>query len=153
MEVKTCCSEDIHDIYNYCEPYYAEVSAGCSMVPCKETAYNTFASTLHYDDYVVFAAMDGDKVCGVAIIVRGRSFFEGYEGDIDFFYIREEDRGSGSSRALVEACAEYADEHLTILYGGCATFLGKQNNTLYVNLYKKFGFKELGSIVCYTGEK
>lgn len=142
-------------LYEYCEPYYAEVSGGTDLVPCPETAISTFASALHYvDDYAVFAVVDDDGgLHGVSIIVKGRSFFKGVEADVDFMYLRPQDRGTKSGRMLVEAMRKwYHENDITILYGGCATFLGGINNAKYVNLYRKFGFKELGSIVCYTGE-
>lgn len=147
--------EYVHKVYEYCEPYYAEIAGAAGAVPCPETAMETFSSALHYeDDYAVFVVLDDGKIRGMCIVIKGRSFFKGHEADIDFMYLRPDDRGTGASRMLVEACRDWADENnITILYGGCATFLGMQNNQKYVNLYKKFGFKELGSIVCYVGDK
>lgn len=143
-------------LYNYCEPYYAEIANNTHLIPCPETAINTFSTALYYnDDYTVFGVLDDqNNLHGVSIIVKGCSFFKGVEADVDFMYVRPDDRGSGSSRLLVERMRQwYFDNNITILYGGCATFLGGTNNKKYVNLYKKFGFKELGSIVCYTGDK
>lgn len=148
-------SEWVGRLYAYCEPYYAEIADGSDLVPCPETAMSTFAGALHYeDDYAVFGVVDNNGgLHGVSIIVKGRSFFKGAEADVDFMYVSPEDRGTASGRLLVEAMRKwYHDNDITILYGGCATFLGGINNAKYVNLYKKFGFKELGSIVCYTGE-
>jgi GNAT superfamily N-acetyltransferase len=145
-------------IYYYCLPYLKEGISKNGVATfaefCHETTWNTFYNALSLSDYHTFAAFDGDEIKGVCIVAIGNSFFKGYEGDIDFFYIHPDHRGSGSSRELVKACKDLHNRlNLNVLYAGCASYIGDKNNKMYTNLYTKQGFVLTGNILHYTGDK
>lgn len=142
----------LYAIYEYCAPYYEEGASHLGLTPSKDAATDTFWSALVSDEADILVCMNDYGIAGVLALVTKRTFFKGREADIEFFYVRPEHRGSGSSRKLVEAVLDYGHERgIDVIYGGVQNGMGKRNNGLYLNLFKKYGFVELGSMICKKG--
>lgn len=99
--------------------------------------------------------------CGVGFIIRsegktaafgcvgfGQQFCDETEADIDMFFVLPEFRKTGIARVLADLLDRTAAQAGTkFRFTTCASGLGGSNNSLYANLWKKFGFRSLGTIM------
>jgi GNAT superfamily N-acetyltransferase len=89
-----------------------------------------------------------DRVTAILMMYKNYSFYDTPEADIDFFYVSPQSRGNGTARLLVESAINIArDWKVDVLYCGCHSYMadGGKNNALFVNLFKRYGFKETGT--------
>lgn len=144
-------------IFRLTRPYFAESMYCKHFTLCEATAIKTFSLALHCDEIVTYVAEDEAGLVGVAIIVFNDSFFEGFEGDIDFFYVSPKVRGTDTARMLVEACVKHADsmDGLNVLHCGCHSGIDDEgkNDALFTNLFRKYGFKVTGTNLHYIKGK
>lgn len=95
---------------------------------------------------VCFVGKSGDEIVAVVSMYYLRSFYKEPEADIEMFYIRPDFRGTGLSRDLVNCIVQNADANgCKVIYTGCASGINRKNDSLYANLFKKFGFSVLGT--------
>jgi len=95
-----------------------------------------------------FLAMDGERIIGFAQMTLMKTFYEEAEADVEMFYVMPEYRGMGISRMLVDNIVKNAEaNNCAIIYTGCLSGIDEKNNALYTNLWSKFGFKELGTVM------
>jgi ribosomal protein S18 acetylase RimI-like enzyme len=118
-------------------------------------------SNLDYDETNCKAMIAGWITDGVGIIMRSqgkivafasmgfmRTFYKQVEADVDMFFILPEYRGTGIARALSTTISNVAKEgNAEVVYTSCLSELGGKNNQLYINLWKKLGFRELGTVM------
>lgn len=88
------------------------------------------------------------KIVAFAAIWIGHTFYKDKELDIEMFYIHPSVRGTHIARALASAICDLAKENnCSLIYTAGLSGGSKQNEKLYQNLWKKFGFNELGTIM------
>lgn len=145
--------EDIVALYELSYPYHSESMYGALFGVDRDTAIDTFTTAVRHPEIKTFVTEQDGKLTGIACVVQSSSFFNGYEGDVDFFYITPESRANGTARMLVEACVDYADHNpkLNALHCGCHSNMndGGKNDALYTNLFKKYGFEVTGTNLFY----
>lgn len=140
--------EDLDAIYELCLPYCQESQYGALFGVCEKTSKDTFGMSLNHPEMHAFVTEHDGKLTGIAIIVQSTSFFRGFEADIEFFYVAPDARANGTSRLLLDACYDWAEEQpdLNALHCGCHSMMDDdgKNEKLYTNLFKKYGFEVTG---------
>ena len=77
-----------------------------------------------------------------------RTFYKQIEADVDMFFVLPEYRGTGIARVLSKVLSDFANEaQAAVVYTSCLSELGGKNNQMYVNLWKKLGFRVLGTVM------
>ena len=97
---------------------------------------------------ICLIAKDEGKVVALACASLMRTFYKEVECDVNMFFIAPSHRGNGLSRELVETIVTQAElNNAKIIYSSCFSGMGENNNNLYINLWKKFGFQVLGTVM------
>lgn len=97
------------------------------------------------DEIVILARVEG-KLVGIMSMYFIKTFYKQPECDIIMFYVHPDYRGTGISRALVNAIVMLSDKNnAAVIYTTSASGMDESNDKLYTNLFKKFGFKVLGT--------
>lgn len=147
--------DDLSDIVGLVYPrYFDESIYGKHMTASPEGIINYFTQNLQDESYYCLLGFDADnKAVSYASITFGKTFYEQVEGDVDFFYVSPEFRGSGISQAMVEKLLEISNSaNAAIVYA--ASWSGvddEKNNSLWQNLFKKFDFKMIGTTMAKIG--
>lgn len=144
------------ELLSLCLPYLKESIYSDKLEYCPTTSLATFAIACTHESYDCLVVRYNSQIAGVVITCYNTSFFKGFEGNIDFFYVSPEYRGTGVARELVKYAVEQAKNRgATLLYCGCHSGFddGGRNNQLYVNLFKKHGFMVNGTnLQLFLGE-
>ena len=137
--------DDAQDIQNLLYPSYFEETAYKGMT---YNADNTRNQVLSWLEDLCFIARAEGKVVGVAVTRLLRTFYDEIEADVDMFVVHKDYRGTGVARDLVNAVVANAEaNNAKVIYTSCLSGLGETNDKLYQNLYKKFGFEPLGTVM------
>lgn len=97
--------------------------------------------------YTMVAEAEGEIV-GFTSLLVGNTFYDEVEADVEFFCVRSDFRGSAVARALAGSVLEAAEElGATVFYAACASGIDEHNDALWKNLWSKFGFKKLGTVM------
>jgi len=137
--------DDIKGIYNLLYPGYFEESI------YKDLTFDPQATIEFIHEYIrnycFIAKNDKGEVVGVVAFGIEKTYYKEKECDVVMFYIRPDYRKTGLSRRLVEAIVKTAEilGDVGVIYTSCGSGLEGDNDKLYANLYKKYGFKELGT--------
>lgn len=87
-------------------------------------------------------------IAGFAVMCLSRSFYKEIEADVEMFYILPQYRGTGASRALIDGLMKTGEaNNVAVMYASCLSGISEKNEKLYINLWKKFGFKKLGTVM------
>lgn len=135
-------------IFEAMKPYYHESRYSKNLTLDPTTAIATFDYAFNHDMIDAFVAEADGEVAGIIITVYNPSFFVGYEGDIDFFAVLKEYRGTAIGRELVKMAVAAAElRGANVLYCGCHSGFddGGKNVKTYENLFGKVGFEVNGS--------
>lgn len=130
--------------------YYVEAGVRRVQTLCEERFAATIRLALSHEDYGVFGAYDEDRLVGVVIGLVTWSFFKENEADIDLFYVDPAYRGTWVGRHLVDAVIKFCESrNCALIYTACAGMFDDsgKNDRLYVNLFRRFGFEETGTMV------
>lgn len=96
--------------------------------------------------YCFYATCNGEVV-GVLSFFIHQTYYKQNECEVIMFYVKPEHRGTGLSRTMVKLidklCKESGKVH--VIYVSSASGKGGNNDALFTNLFKKFGFKVLGT--------
>lgn len=99
--------------------------------------------------YPVLFEKDGE-ICGFFNLIVINTYYVEKEADIDMFYVRKPYRGSGVSRIMVEAARDLAKEkQASIIYALHGSKVSDNNDSLWCNLFKRYGFDKLGSCMIW----
>ena len=102
----------------------------------------------YFDGGVVLIAEDGEKAIGFCVLSAGRTFYDDIEADVEMFFVLPEYRGSGVSREMIKNVVAAADMNgAAVIYSSCLSGIGEKNDSLWKNLWGKYGFKQLGTIM------
>jgi len=140
---------DVRRIYEFSKEYLLESLQGKKFELDENTALETFNIAVQVPDmYETYIAESDKGLLGVMILLFSSSFFKGEECDVEFFYVAQNARGTGVSRALVEKCVEIKkDRGLNIIYAGCHSSFDDsgKNDKMFKNLFMKYGFEVTGT--------
>ena len=136
--------KDVKGIMNLMYPHYFNESGYKHLDYDEDGLLNMILGWLT-EGYGLVAEQDGKTVAFVAFAFM-KTFYKQVECDVDMFFVHPDYRGQKISRALVESVVNVANMNdAKVIYSSCLSGIGDKNNKLYVNLWKKFGFKELGT--------
>lgn len=136
---------DIAAIQGLLYPHYFSESVYKNMTYSADNTRRIIESWLPNCAIIV---KDGDKAVGFASMVLQHSFFEEPEADVEMFFILPEYRGTGVARALCKFMIETAEANgAKLIFSSCLSGIDGKNNSLYINLWRKFGFEILGTVL------
>lgn len=145
MKVRIAEMRDVLTIQDLIYPDYFKDSI------YKNLKYDRAATTGFITEWVnnyCFVAENNDgKIIGVTAFYFVNTYYKEKECDILMFYVEPDYRGTGISRALVDAVVKTCKLRGDVgaIYTSSGSGIKGKNNNLYSNLFKKFGFKELGT--------
>lgn len=143
FELSYATPQDINAIEGLLYPHYFNESHYSNMTYDSAQTKETIASWL--TETCILARVNG-RVVGILSMYFMRSYYKELEGDVIIFYVLPEYRGTGVARGLVAALDAISKEKgAAIVYTSSGSGIGETNNKLYANLFKKFGFEELGT--------
>lgn len=101
------------------------------------------------DKFTLLAVDYTGKVIGLAVLLAGRTYYEEVEADIEFLCVAEECRGTDVARMLVSSIIDVAENTFgaKVFYASCCSGISEKNDALWVNLWSKFNFKKLGTVM------
>lgn len=134
---------DIDDVLDLLYPAYFEESTYADLEYDPQMAKETVISWLQ--GAFVLARVDGE-LAGVASMYFTRTFYKQIEGDVVMFYVHPDYRGTGIGRSLAGAIDAISQKNnAAVVYTTSGSGMKNKNNSTYINLFKKFGFKPLGT--------
>lgn len=134
--------EDTAAIYRLLLPYAKESMQSKGKKISKSNSLNVIDLPWHFK----LLAIDGKKIVGVAMCSLMYTWWKRPEGGIDFFYLRPEYRGTKVAREMVKLCIEMLSVHKCgTIWTNVLSGINAKNDNMYSNLFKKFGFKDLGN--------
>lgn len=135
--------DDVQDIIDLLYPSYFEESGYSKLTYDPDMTRQTVIRWI--PETVILARVEG-KLVGVLSMYLARTYYKEIEGDIVIFYVHPDYRGTGVARGLVNAMDSLTKKNnVSIIYTSSGSGMKGNNNNLYANLFKKFGFEELGS--------
>ena len=143
FDISFATYNDVEDILNLLYPSYFEESAYSKL------EYDPVATRLTVqnwlDEVVVLVRVDG-KLAGIMSMYFIKTFYKQSECEVVMFYVHPDYRGTGIGRSLVNAIVMLSDKNeAAVIYTTSGSGMNGNNNNLYVNLFKKFGFENLGT--------
>lgn len=138
--------DDVNEIEGLLYPHYFYES-GYRHLDYDPDATRTMIASWITDGVGIIVRSRG-KIVGFASMRFMRTFYKQVEADVDMFFVLPEYRGTGIARALSTTISDIAEKgNAAIVYTSCLSELGDKNNTMYENLWKKLGFRKLGSVM------
>lgn len=146
FEIRRATVNDIDSIQNLLYPDYFKETV------FKGLTYNAANTRLMIEGYVsqkfVLVAETKGEIVGFAVLLVGNTYYNEIEADVEFFCIRSDYRGSALARALAGDILFAAETFgATVFYAACASGIDEHNDALWKNLWSKFGFKKLGTVM------
>lgn len=138
--------DDVNEIEGLLHPHYFNES-GYSHLEYDAQATKKIIAAWVTEGVGVIVRSKG-KIVGFASMGFMRTFYKQIEADVDMFFVLPEYRGTGIARALSTTISDIAEKgNAAIVYTSCLSELGDKNNSMYENLWKKQGFRKLGSVM------
>lgn len=126
-------------------PTYFDESAYSILDYDSDATLKTILSWI--SEYCFIGKGENGEVVGVIAFYFVNTFYKQKECDVIMFYVHPDYRGSGLSRDFTKildgVCKELGN--VGVAYTTSGSGMEGNNNALYTNLFKKIGFKPLGS--------
>jgi ribosomal protein S18 acetylase RimI-like enzyme len=127
-------------------PAYFDESGYSKLTYDEVNSRITLSSWL--SDNCCIKVTSNDKIVAFASMGFMRSFYKEIEADVTMFYITKDYRGSGISRAMCDKLVKIAEEYgAQVMYSSCFSGMDEKNNNIFINLWKKYGFRVLGTVL------
>lgn len=137
---------EVDEIVALLYPSYFEESGFNGLTYSPENTKAVIASWVQ--NGIVFLIRSQGRAAAMASMEMMRSFYEEIEADITMFYVHADYRATGISRALADTLCRTAEMNgAKVVYSSCLSGMGDKNVNLYTNLWKKFGFRVLGTVM------
>lgn len=145
MTVRAPNDNDIEALFDCIYPY-AELSYQARTVPVnrdviRESLYNV----VHAVNFVARLIEIDGKIAAFGFGYFGHSWWSEPDCGVDFFYVSREEVGKGHGRTLLKALIDgFKEQGCGWMYGGAESDISETNTRIYENLFKKFGFRDIG---------
>lgn len=96
------------------------------------------------DETAIFVNYDDDVIRGFAIVHKDKEFQKEYIGFLSKFYILPTGRKTKASRELMQEVVQWFDKS-NCVYSFATATANIGQDTLFINLLKKFGYKMVGT--------
>lgn len=133
---------DLDEIIDLTRPYFDESFWGRNTKYSEAKTREKFAWYLNDLHTFVF---DSGGILAIAVIALDHVFSEDLTADYEFFFVSKDARGSGVSRLLQEACEDFAKMSGARIM--CACNSSDVHDGFWVNLFKKFKYEKLGTVM------
>jgi len=144
-DVRLATFDDLERIERLLYPDYFEASTYHGLTYDRDAALQVGADWIN--NCCLLAEVGGELV-GVASLKLMRTYYREIESDVVMFYVSPAARGTGAARKLAECIVKISVESgAKVIYTSCLSGVDGRNNTLYVNLFAKYGFKTLGTVM------
>lgn len=138
--------DDVIELYKLMVQYKNESHSQNREHDVKNTML-VIMSWITNDNQCVLIEQDG-IIKAFAAIWMGYTFYKDKELDIEVFYVHPSARKTPVSRMLAKQICKIAeDNNCPIIYTAGLSGGSKQNEKLYQNMWKKLGFRELGTVM------
>lgn len=134
--------DDLDEIIKLTRPYFDESFWG------KNTRYSEARTRDKFSYYLTDLhsfVFDSDGIMAFAVIALDHVFSEDITADYEFFFVSKDARGTGISRLLQTACESFAKMSGARIM--CACNSSDVHDGFWVNLFKKFSFQKLGTVM------
>lgn len=136
--------DDIDRLLEFTRPYFEETAYKNKLTYSNENS--RLACRIIVTNANMFLYEHDGEILGISAVSFSKTFFEELEAEFEFFFIKEEYRGSGIARLLVEFCTDFAKQSgASIIYAASNSGMSDKNDKLWCNLFRKFGYEFLGS--------
>jgi GNAT superfamily N-acetyltransferase len=155
LEIYKPTEQDVSDVFVLLQRYATESLQGNMCKPDDEQIVKSLTEIFNSTNFMRLIARRDGKVVGIAFGFIGHTWWKRPCGSIDMFYVDPEERGSGLSRLLVERCIEQFKEfEVGFIWAGSESGMGRKNETLFNNLFLRYGFTEVGggALVSFVGK-
>jgi L-amino acid N-acyltransferase YncA len=143
MIVREPTMGDIATLYDCILPY-AGVSMQGKAVPVDPVVImQTLCDVIQAENFVKqMVELDG-QAAGLAFGYFGNSWWTAPDCGVDFFYVSQQGKGIG--RLLVQGMIDgFKAKGCGWMYAGAESAVSDTNTRLYENLFRKFGFHDIG---------
>lgn len=145
LSITRATKHDAKDVFGLLYPDHFDSCGFSNRKFSIENAAKVLDSWL--DNYAWVAKVDGQTV-GFASMCVAHTFFEDPEAMVEIFYVSPRHRKYGISREFVKRLVADADNHgAGNIDATCMSGIEGSNDNLWANLWGKFGFKKLGTIM------
>jgi GNAT superfamily N-acetyltransferase len=146
FSIRRATMDDLDEIERILHPTYFEESGYNGLDYCAEGTRRMIAEWIANDVAIIISSQGEPAAFGAMCL--GRTFYKQIEADVEIFYVMPKFRATGIARALTDILCRIADANgAAIIYSSCLSGMGDKNHALYVNLWKKYGFRELGTVM------
>lgn len=145
MIVRKPTLDDIAAVYDCVIPYAAEARQAREVPVDTHIVHESLINVLCAENFEIRVVEDENRIIALAFGYFAQSWWEAPDCAIDMFYVGKECRGTPAARMLVEAMVEaFKTRGCGWMYAAAETDVSKTNTKLYENLFKKFGFRDIG---------
>jgi GNAT superfamily N-acetyltransferase len=136
---------DVPALYDCILPYAGKSRQGSEVAVDMATVLQSLVNVVEADNFVaLMCEIDGQAV-GLAFGYHGCSWWKEPDCAVDFFYVDERHTCRGIARALVAGIIlEFKARGCGWMYAGAESDISETNTRLYENLFRKFGFRDIG---------
>ena len=145
MIVRKATYDDIVPLYHSFVPY-AQESYQMKRRPIdRDTCIESMFNIINADNFETRLVEVDGNIAAFGLGYFAVSWWKEPDASIDLFYVVREYRGSKASRLLLASLIDAFTTHSCgYLYAGAESGISDKNAKMYENLYKKFGFHNLG---------
>lgn len=140
MIVRQPSIQDVDRLYDFILPY-ADISLQGKAVPISlAQVADSLINVLNAENFVVRMAEQNGEVVGLAFGHYCNTWWAEPDCDVSFLYGKP-----GTGRFLVAAMIDgFKELGCGWMYAGAESGISESNTKLYQNLFKKFGFQDIG---------
>jgi GNAT superfamily N-acetyltransferase len=136
---------DIGDLYDLILPYAGISWQGKQVEVNPQIVMGSLWNVIHADNFVARLIEDENEIVAFAFGYFGNSWWTEPDCAVDFFYVSQNHTGKGYGRALVKSLIEgFKEKGCGWMYAGAESDISEKNGKIYQNLFKKFGFRDIG---------
>lgn len=136
---------DVPALYDCILPYAGQSRQGREVAVDMSTVLQSLVNVIDAGNFVaLMAEVDGQAV-GLAFGYFGNSWWKEPDCAVDFFYVDDRHTGKGIARGLVAGLIDgFKAQGCGWMYAGAESDISDTNTRLYENLFRKFGFRDIG---------
>jgi L-amino acid N-acyltransferase YncA len=145
MIVREPTLDDVPELFDCLIHYAAEARQAKEVPVVREMARQSLLNVICADNFVKRVAVVDGKIGAIAFGYFAASWWNEPDCAIDMFYVGKECRGTRASRELVASMiAAFKAQGCGWMYAAAETDVSAKNSRIYENLFKKFGFRDIG---------